>query len=374
MINTAACHPREALETLEALWELPFSVMLWGPPGVGKSALVQELARRKGVPLRDVRLSHKVASDIGGLPALDHENKKTTFYLPDFLPDLERDGPEGILFLDELPGADDQTRIASYGLILERTVSNYRLPRGWRIIAAGNRPEDDPINREFGTAMNDRLVHLVVEPDHRDWLSWATAHGLAREVMAFIHVMPHRLSADQASITQGHAIVPSPRSWERVSGVLKQVRSRRSRELIVAGLVGDAVAAEFFLIAEEVAGLASVETILKTGRKELHKVIPTTLSGLYALAYAFASSFSRDSASPILNVVAALDELEGDAHDALPMADVQTLALSLVLERALGLGLDVSEHPAFVKLNALREFELNNINAPLSEEDEQVAA
>jgi MoxR-like ATPase len=362
MINTSACHPGEALETLEALWELPFSVMLWGPPGVGKSALVRELARRKGVPLKDVRLSHKVASDIGGLPALDHTHKKTTFYLPDFLPDESRDGPEGILFLDELPGADDQTRIASYGLILERSVSNYQLPEGWHIIAAGNRPEDDPVNREFGSAMNDRVVHLLVEPDHKAWLSWAASHDLSREVMAFIHIMPHRLSADPASITQGHAIVPSPRSWERVSEVLKRVKRKRSRELIVSGLVGDAVAHEFFIIAEEVAAMTSIETILATNRRELHRVIPTTISGLYALAYALTSSFNRQSASQILYVVEALDELEGTAHNALPMADVQTLALSLVLERALALGLDVSEHPAFLKLNQLREDELKGLN------------
>jgi MoxR-like ATPase len=358
MINTSSCHPGEAIETLEALWTLPFSVMLWGPPGVGKSAIVRELANRKGVPLKDVRLSHKVASDIGGLPALDHENKKTTFYLPDFLPDLERDGPEGILFLDELPGADDQTRIASYGLILERQVSNYRLPNGWHIIAAGNRTEDDPVNQEFGSAMNDRMIHLVVEPDYKAWLSWATHHNITKEVLAFIHVMPHRLTSDPASITNGFAIVPSPRSWERVSDVLKVTKGKRVRELIVAGLIGDGVAQEFFTIAEEVAQLASVQTIIGTGLKELHRVIPTTIAGLYALGYAFTASFNRETASPILHIIAALTDLEGSAHDGLPMADVQILALSLVLERALELNLDVSEHSAFVKLNAVREAEL----------------
>jgi MoxR-like ATPase len=332
--------------------------MLWGPPGVGKSAIVKELADRKAVPLKDVRLSHKVASDIGGLPALDHSTRKTTFYLPDFLPDPTRDGAEGVLFLDELPGADDQTRIASYGLILERAVASYQLPPGWRIIAAGNRPEDDPVNREFGSALNDRLVHLLVEPDYQDWLNWASRQGLAHEVLAFIHIMPHRLSADPARLSQGHAIVPSPRSWERVSQVLKQTRRRESRELIVAGLVGDGVAHEFFTIADEVAGLATVETILKTSLSQLQRVIPTTLAGLYALAYALSASFTRQTAGQILQVVAALTELEGYTHDALPMAEVQTLTLSLVLEKALALGLDVSEHEAFIRLNRKREAEL----------------
>jgi MoxR-like ATPase len=363
MINTTACYPGEALDTLEALWDLPFSTMLWGPPGVGKSAIVRELAQRKGVPLKDVRLSHKLASDIGGLPALDHTHKKTTFYLPDFLPDVERDGPDGVLFLDELPGADDQTRIASYGLILERAVSNYRLPDGWRIIAAGNRPEDDPVNREFGSALNDRLVHLLVEPDHKDWLRWATEHGISREVLAFIHIMPHRLTADPTSQRQNHAITPSPRSWERVSDVIKKTRQRRTREIIVAGLIGDAVAHEFFTIAEEVAAMASVETILDTNLRELHRVIPASVSGLYALAYALTSVFKRETASRILHVIGALTELEGSAHDGLPMAEVQTLALSLVTDKALKVGLDISEHPAFVKINRQREAEIAGVAA-----------
>src|SRR6266545_807794 len=115
-----------------------------------------------------VRLSQKTASDIGGLPALDHQNKRTTFYLPDFLP---REDETGILFLDELPGADEQTRIAAYGLILERRVADWTLGDRWRIIAAGNRPEDGAISCDLGTAMNDRLVHLVIEPTAQDWLA-----------------------------------------------------------------------------------------------------------------------------------------------------------------------------------------------------------
>jgi MoxR-like ATPase len=126
--------------------------MLWGGPGVGKSQLVAQLARRREAKLRDVRLSQKTASDIGGLPALDHQKKQTIFYLPDFLP---REDEPGILFLDELPGADEQTRIAAYGLILERRVANWMLGDRWRIIAAGNRPEDGAISCDLGTAMND---------------------------------------------------------------------------------------------------------------------------------------------------------------------------------------------------------------------------
>jgi MoxR-like ATPase len=113
MINTLSCTPSEAISAINALWPLSYTVMLWGRPGVGKSQLVAQLAKQRNAELRDVRLSQKTAADIGGLPALDHQNRQTTFYLPDFLP---REDKPGILFLDELPGADEQTRIAAYVL------------------------------------------------------------------------------------------------------------------------------------------------------------------------------------------------------------------------------------------------------------------
>ena len=272
MINTMSCTPSEAISTINALWPLKLSVMLWGSPGVGKSQLVSQLARRREARLRDVRLSQKTASDIGGLPALDHQNKQTTFYLPDFLP---REDEPGILFLDELPGADEQTRIAAYGLVLERRVANWTLGDRWRIIAAGNRPEDGAISCDLGTAMNDRLVHLVIEP---------TAH-------------------------------------------------------------------EFLTVADELKHLASVEKIITTPRRQLHKIIPATINGLYGMAYALAASVNAVSLPKIMDVVNALDELPGSSHNGLPLADVQTLTGSLVLERALKLGLDCGDDPAFIRFD-----------------------
>ena len=351
MINTLSCTPSEAISAIKALWPLGYSVMLWGRPGCGKSQLVTQLADEMSAELRDVRLSQKVASDIGGLPALDHETKQTTFYLPDFLP---RENRPGILFLDELPGADEQTRIAAYGLILERRVANWTLGDEWRIVAAGNRPEDGAISCDFGTAMNDRLVHLVVEPTAKDWLAWAVGNGICSEVMAFIQVRPDLLAASPELLRADHAILPSPRSWERVSRVWTAVKTRREREVLISGLVGDATTHEFLTLAEELKTLASVEKILATPVRTLHKVIPTTINGLYGMAFALAASVSAASLSRVLEVVDALDELRGSAHDGLPMADIQTLTGSLVLERALKLGLDCGDDQAFLSFDAKR--------------------
>ncbi len=351
MINTMSCTPLEAISAINALWPLRLSVMIWGRPGVGKSQLVAQLAKRRKAELRDVRLSQKTASDIGGLPALDHQNKQTTFYLPDFLP--RKDKP-GILFLDELPGADEQTRIAAYGLILERKVANWTLGDGWRIIAAGNRPEDGAISCNFGTAMNDRLVHLVVEPTAQDWLAWAMENDIAPEVMAFIQVRPDLLIGTPEMQRADQAITPSPRSWERVSQVWNNAIGKREREVLICGIVGDSTAHEFLTVADELKHLASVEKIISTPRRQLHKVIPATINGLYGMAYAMAASVNAVNLSRIIEVVEALDELRGSSHDGLPLADIQTLTGSLVLERALKLGLDCSDDPAFIRFDEKR--------------------
>jgi hypothetical protein len=351
MINTMSCTPSEAISAINALWQLKLSVMLWGSPGVGKSGLVAQLARRREAKLRDVRLSQKTASDIGGLPALDHRNKQTTFYLPDFLP---REDEDGILFLDELPGADEQTRIAAYGLILERRVADWTLGDRWRIIAAGNRPEDGAISCDLGTAMNDRLLHLVIEPTAQDWLAWAMENGVAPEVMAFIQVRPDLLIGSAEMRRADHAIMPSPRSWQRVSDVWKNCIGKREREILICGLVGDSTAHEFLTVADELKHLASVEKIVSTPRRQLHKVVPATINGLYGMAYALAASVNAENLSKIMNVVDALDELGGTAHNELPLADVQALAGSLVLERALKLGLDCGDDPAFIRFDEKR--------------------
>lgn len=351
MINTMSCMPSEAIAAINALWPLGYAVMLWGRPGVGKSQLVAQLAQQRDAELRDVRLSQKTASDIGGLPALDHQHKQTTFYLPDFLP---REDKPGILFLDELPGADEQTRIAAYGLILERRVAHWTLGAQWRIIAAGNRPEDGAFSCEFGTALNDRLVHLVIEPTAQDWLAWAVGNGIAPEVMAFIQTRPDLLTSTPEMLRADHAIMPSPRSWERVSQVWNNCIGKREREVLICGLVGDAVAHEFLTVADEIKHLASVAQITATPRRQLHKVIPTKINGLYGLAYALAASVNAVTLSPIMSVVDALNELRGTAHNGLPLADIQTLAGSLVLERALKLGLDCGDDPAFLSFDEKR--------------------
>jgi ATP-dependent 26S proteasome regulatory subunit len=148
-INVPSVSPSQAKEIISLLEPLGVSVMLWGPPGVGKSDIVDQIARDRDGELIDLRLSHKIASDVGGLPMVDRETKTTVFAKPSWFP-AEDAGSPTVLFLDELAGADEHTRIAAYGLLLERRVDAWKLPNNCQVVAASNRTEDGAISAEFG--------------------------------------------------------------------------------------------------------------------------------------------------------------------------------------------------------------------------------
>lgn len=150
----------DAFEVIKKLarTDLP-PLMPWGPPGIGKSCIVKQVAGELGIGLIDLRLILLNPIDLKGLPALDRENQKAVWYQPKFLPNQERDGQQGILFLDELPNAPTTVQSAALQLVLDRAIGNYRLPPGWKVIAAGNRAIDR--GGTFALISPDRLCHTA---------------------------------------------------------------------------------------------------------------------------------------------------------------------------------------------------------------------
>ena len=98
-------------------------VMLWGPPGVGKSQMVAQIANRHDAPLIDIRLSQMEPSDLRGIPF--RAEKAVEWAVPAMLPDAQRHGEEGILFLDEITSAPPSVSAAAYQLILDRKLGEY---------------------------------------------------------------------------------------------------------------------------------------------------------------------------------------------------------------------------------------------------------
>jgi hypothetical protein len=380
MINTVSCTPDEAKELIKSLCSLKLSFMLWGATGVGKSESIRQLAAEIDAELRDIRLCQKQPTDIGGLPALDHERQQTVFYPPAFLAPRE-DGKAVVLFFDEISLAPDDTKGAVLGIIEERRQGSVEIPDNWIIVAAGNRPEDLANARGLGAAANRRLLHVVIEPQLEATLAHFMKIGVAAEVLAFLKVFPQHLSGEEAARTQKHELYPRPASWEKVSKIFETLRraDKRSRHLAVAGIIGDSVAAEFMLLAEEVKNMKSVDELLEIQRKTPSKIgafLPDTINGLYALSFAISTRASSDTAVDLLELVNRFDEQSGERFYSLPMRDLQTMAGSLLLDKIWKAGWKVENSSAFWRYNEKREAAATGANRIGGETNEtlQVAA
>ncbi len=366
MINTVSCTPEEAKELVKKLRRLKISFMLWGATGVGKSETVRQLAAEVNAELRDIRLCQKQPTDIGGLPALDHETRQTVFYPPAFLAP-RNDGKAVVLFFDEISLAPDDTRSAVLGILEERRQESVEIPDNWIIVAAGNRPEDLANARGLGAAANRRLLHIVIEPQMEATLKHFIKIKVAPEVLAFLKVFPQHLSGEESARTQKHELYPRPASWEKVSNVLGELRGadKRTKHLAVAGIIGDSVAAEFMLLAEEIKNMKSVDELLEIQRKTPSKIgrfLPDTVNGLYALSFAIASRASEETAVELLELINRLDEQTDERFAVLPMRDLQTMAGSLLLEKIWKSGWKVEQSEAFWRYNEKREAAASGAN------------
>ncbi|MCW8917728.1 MAG: AAA family ATPase [Gammaproteobacteria bacterium] len=254
-------------------------VMLWGPPGVGKSQLVLRVGARHQVPVIDLRLSQMEPSDLRGIPF--RHGDFVEWAPPAVLPDAERHGPVGVLFLDEINAAPPSVSAAAYQLILDRRLGEYRVPAGWAIFAAGNRQGDRGVTYTMPAPLANRFAHFEVETNLDDWVSWAYANGIDERVIAFLRFRPELLfDFDPA---HNPVAFPSPRSWEFAHRALQKFASHGS--LLVNTLqacVGPAAGIELGAFVANLDNLPDLDAIL---RRE-----PVTLPREIDLQYAVASA------------------------------------------------------------------------------------
>jgi hypothetical protein len=272
-----------ALRTLVAARQ---PVFIWGGPGIGKSAIVRQLAEDLAVPLQDVRALLLDPVDLRGLPYLGQDGR-SKWATPEFLP---QDG-SGILFLDELNAAPVMVQASCYQLVLDRKLGEYTLPEGWAIVAAGNRDSDRAVTTRMPTPLRNRFVHLEFEVDAQEWSEWAIQAGVRPEVIAFLRFRQELLSAFDRDANA----FPSPRSWEFVSRILDATPDQSVEHELFAGAVGSGAATEFSAFLKTFRELPNIDAILLNPLKE---PVPENAAAQYAVASALAhratdSNFDR---------------------------------------------------------------------------------
>jgi hypothetical protein len=234
-------------------------VMIWGPPGVGKSELVGQVAAGHGVPLIDVRLSQMEPTDLRGIPY--REGNHVFWSVPALLPDARRHGPAGILFLDEITSAPPTVSAAAYQLILDRRLGDYQLPPGWAIFAAGNRQGDRGVTYAMPSPLANRFTHYDLDVHLDDWVLWANRSGIDTRLVAFLRFRPDLLF--HLDLTHHPMAFPSPRSWAFAHRALGKFADDQAllRDALIA-CVGPVAGMECLAFLDNMARLPDLDAIL----------------------------------------------------------------------------------------------------------------
>jgi len=270
------------------------SVMLWGPPGIGKSQAVREIARKlenttgKRVNVTDVRLLLFNPIDLRGIPTANEDKTLAIWLKPQIFQMEDSEEVINILFLDEISAAPQSVQAAAYQITLDRVVGEHRLPDNCIVIAAGNRTTDKSVVYKMPKALANRLMHLEISDNFDSWKAWAIETGINAKVVGFLSFKRNCLMGFDASSED--LAFATPRSWEMVSNLLNNVdEDIENMYSLIAGLVGIGNAVEFRTWASVYNELPSIEDIFKGKNPD----IPSKADVMYALT-ASMTAYARE--------------------------------------------------------------------------------
>ncbi len=188
-------------------------VFIWGAPGIGKSALVEKFAEEIGLPCISLLGSQLAPEDIIGIPQIKGD---TSEFLPPKM--IARKEPY-VLFLDELNACSQEVQKAFYSLIHERRIGEYHLPEGSIVIGAGNRAQDSAIVKTMSSALINRMFHVQMKADARQWIKWAESENIHPWIIDYLIQRPDHLFSEAPKTEEPFS---TPRSWHMLSDALTE--------------------------------------------------------------------------------------------------------------------------------------------------------
>ena len=281
--------PSKALELMQYVLKGGNSPFLLGGTGVGKSAVVRELANRLADGAEvvvdeinpsdnqfgfiDFRLSLYESVDLGGLPYIKDVDE-TCVQGRAFLGNLPIGG-RGLLFFDEYAQAHGSVQAIVGQLVYENRLGEYSSPEGWHIVCAGNRASDRAGSNKLPSHVVGRTSVIDFEHDTNDWLAWASENDVHMQVTGFISREPHMLNVFDPKVTTPQA---SPRAWTRLSDTLKTNPDISLWQDIAKCDVGETAAIEFCTFVSLSDQVPDLEAIVRGDDVE----IPDNVGILYA--------------------------------------------------------------------------------------------
>lgn len=291
------------------------SVMLWGPPGVGKSQAIKQIANEitentgKKTIVTDVRLLLFNPIDLRGIPTANADKTLAVWLKPQIFQMDPSDKVINILFLDEISSAPQSVQAAAYQITLDRVIGEHKLPDNCIVIAAGNRVTDKSVAFKMPKALANRLLHIEVSSNFDAWKKWAIKNGINSKVLGFLSFRNEYLHYE--NVGSDDLAFCTPRSWEMVSNILNTISDDINVvSPLISGLISTGAAIEFKTWCQVYNELPKIEDIFD-GK---NVTVPTKIDVLYALVYAMISyaRANKDDLKRIGNSIAFAGKLPPD--------------------------------------------------------------
>ena len=205
-------------------------LLLIGPPGIGKTAIMEQAAAECGVGLVAYTITHHTRQSAIGLPEIVKRNyggkgmMVTDYTMSEIVASvydcMENTGrKEGILFIDEINCVSETLAPAMLALLQNKTFGSHKIPEGWILVAAGNPPEYNKSVREFDIVTLDRVRKLTIEPDCDIWLKYAGQQKVHQAIISYLSVKKNNFYAVENTV-DGKFFVTA-RGWEDLSRLLQ---------------------------------------------------------------------------------------------------------------------------------------------------------
>lgn len=281
--------------------------MIEGSPGMGKSEIVQQIAKSYGLKLIDLRLSQCDPTDLLGFPTIGTNidpTKARAGYVPmDTFP-LENDTiPQGyngwLIFMDEFSSAMRAVQAAAYKIVLDRKVGQQSLHKNVAIVCAGNKETDNAIVEPMSTALQSRLVHMELVVDAEEWLQWAASNKVDHRITSYVGWKPDALYSFQADHTD--KTYACPRTWEFANRLLKNISTLDKDALpLLAGTLSEGIAREFLAYCKVQDKLPKLSQIMAAPET---LEVPQDLSTVWALSGFLASQMNEANCAVLLKYI-----------------------------------------------------------------------
>lgn len=232
-------------------------LLLIGPPGVGKTQIMEQVAKECKIALVAYTITHHTRQSAVGLPRIERrkfggkEYSVTEYTMSEIVgavyEKMEATGlKEGILFIDEINCVSETLAPTMLQFLQAKTFGTHRIPEGWLIVAAGNPPEYNKSVREFDVVTLDRIRRLDIEPDFSVWKEYAYQENIHPAVVSYLNIKKQNFCQIETTV-DGRRFV-TPRGWEdlsRLLSVYEKMGKTADREVVVQYLQHPKIAKDF---------------------------------------------------------------------------------------------------------------------------------